>query len=1072
LLLGVLTVGLAVVLTVLVWRLTTGPISLAFLTPYFESAFNVPEAEFRIELEDTILTWAGWDQSLDIRLRGAKVIGSDRKTIADIPELAVSLSAEALMHRKVLPRSLSIFGPRLNIVRREDGQLELGIAQNGNQRTHFNKQLAEKVFSLSEPGRPLAHLKSINIIGGHVVIDDRQLEVKWEAPEADIMLVRREGGFSAKAELSLKAGENVAALLIDGKYDAKSQQAEITVGFADLNPSAYAQLSKKLKILDAFDMPVSGTLAAKILPNGDYRSLEFSVAGAKGRMRLTDPFAFDLAVNTASLSGVYDREAGQLNIEEAMVDLGKDGRLKLPKPFAHHIPVQKITASASYNANSDRMEIKNLRVQTPGPEAEAALTVQEIGGDYTFEFSGTSRNVEADQLSSYWPKGLGDFTRSWILANLSVGSSPQANARVTGRWNSKKGVEIHSLTGDMSLRDLTVDFLPPMPKAVHNSGHAKFDKTRFEVQINAGEVEGLSLNRGSVVFTGLDQYDQFADVKLDIDGSLQDVLSFIDKEPLGFTKTVGLTAANVEGKTSTNVKLDFLLDRQLTADRVRASVKSKLHEVSVKNIAQGFDLQGANLVLEADNKGMTVKGFGKFGDINSAIEWRENFRGEGKFRSRYKLSAIVTDKQWRNNLKLNFVPFTADYLNGKFGAAVVATIDHNGKGLFKANLDLKESSLSLPEFQWRKSTKVAAKSKIEAIFSSKGFLDIPRIVVQGGGMDFSGRADFDDSGKFQKLVIQKLLFGDSDITGFVERKTKGWIVDIAGKRLDLAAWLAKEDEQTERNRGQELDLNINALTRVKIYPGKFLENVTAKMKFDGLVWRRVNVTAGLGPGETLVIDVLPKGGKRELTVVSNDAGAALRKFELYDNLIGGRLTVNAVYDSMDPESRLSGTAKIDNFRIVKAPVLAQLLNIASLTGILENLGEDGFGLTFEKLEAPFVKQYGIVNVKDVEANGISLGLTATGNLDTQTKLIDLKGTVVPAYIVNTALTHIPVIGQLLSGGEKGGGVFAARYTMTGDVQNPDISTNPLSTLTPGFLRNLFDIFDNVKVDPPEPEKSE
>ena len=62
-------------------------------------------------------------------------------------------------------------------------------------------------------------------------------------------------------------------------------------------------------------------------------------------------------------------------------------------------------------------------------------------------------------------------------------------------------------------------------------------------------------------------------------------------------------------------------------------------------------------------------------------------------------------------------------------------------------------------------------------------------------------------------------------------------------------------------------------------------------------------------------------------------------------------------------------------------------------------------------------------------------------------------------MLNTALTRIPIIGALLSGGEKYGGIFAANYTMTGNPKDPDISTNPLSVLAPGFLRQLFRIFD-------------
>ncbi len=68
----------------------------------------------------------------------------------------------------------------------------------------------------------------------------------------------------------------------------------------------------------------------------------------------------------------------------------------------------------------------------------------------------------------------------------------------------------------------------------------------------------------------------------------------------------------------------------------------------------------------------------------------------------------------------------------------------------------------------------------------------------------------------------------------------------------------------------------------------------------------------------------------------------------------------------------------------------------------------------------------------------------------------MTGTVVPAYALNSALGRIPVVGPIFSP-EKGGGLFAARYSVDGPFGDASVSVNPLSVLTPGFLRGLFDI---------------
>jgi hypothetical protein len=76
----------------------------------------------------------------------------------------------------------------------------------------------------------------------------------------------------------------------------------------------------------------------------------------------------------------------------------------------------------------------------------------------------------------------------------------------------------------------------------------------------------------------------------------------------------------------------------------------------------------------------------------------------------------------------------------------------------------------------------------------------------------------------------------------------------------------------------------------------------------------------------------------------------------------------------------------------------------------------------------------------------------------------MQGTIVPAYALNSIIGNIPLIGSLLLGGE-GQGLFAANYRATGSAADPQVSVNPLSALTPGFLRRLLQ--PNFGMRPPD-----
>jgi hypothetical protein len=110
-----------------------------------------------------------------------------------------------------------------------------------------------------------------------------------------------------------------------------------------------------------------------------------------------------------------------------------------------------------------------------------------------------------------------------------------------------------------------------------------------------------------------------------------------------------------------------------------------------------------------------------------------------------------------------------------------------------------------------------------------------------------------------------------------------------------------------------------------------------------------------------------------------------------------------------------------------------------------------------KFIGDFTKTGGRIDIPLARTYGPSLGLTATGFLDYDTDKVDIRGTVVPAYALNSLIGQIPLVGYLLTGGE-GSGMFAVVYNASGKLSEPTIIVNPLSALAPGFLRGVFNMF--------------
>ncbi|NBQ75031.1 MAG: hypothetical protein EBU14_06655, partial [Acetobacteraceae bacterium] len=183
-----------------------------------------------------------------------------------------------------------------------------------------------------------------------------------------------------------------------------------------------------------------------------------------------------------------------------------------------------------------------------------------------------------------------------------------------------------------------------------------------------------------------------------------------------------------------------------------------------------------------------------------------------------------------------------------------------------------------------------------------------------------------------------------------------------------------------------------------------------------------------------------------------ERGDTERAFDVLKTVQGGKLNMSGHYDHSRPGATLSGDAVLEGFVVRDAPGLGKVLQAMTLYGLVDALR--GPGLNFSRATIPFSLSPDALVLQDARAFSSSLGLTAKGRIDRRRDTVDMEGTIVPAYIFNTLLGRIPLLGRLFSP-EEGGGVFAVAYRMRGPLNDPQTSVNPLAALTPGFLRGIF-----------------
>jgi hypothetical protein len=235
-------------------------------------------------------------------------------------------------------------------------------------------------------------------------------------------------------------------------------------------------------------------------------------------------------------------------------------------------------------------------------------------------------------------------------------------------------------------------------------------------------------------------------------------------------------------------------------------------------------------------------------------------------------------------------------------------------------------------------------------------------------------------------------------------------------------------------------------------------NVIASLVHDGGLWNRAQMQGRLTDGSTVEFSVIPADGQgRTLRMTAGNAGEALRAFEIFPHMIGGRMSTDGRFDGGDLAHPLRAKLRVKNFHIVNTPILARLLGLLSLGGIRDAL--TGKGIHFSTLDMPFRARKGVIAIDNGKAFGSALGMTFSGTVDTNAETLDMQGEVVPFYAVNSAIGHVPLVGDIMTGGEEGGGIFSASYRVVGPLEDPQVSVNPVTVLFPGFLRWILETFE-------------
>ncbi|WP_085584143.1 AsmA-like C-terminal domain-containing protein [Thalassospira mesophila] len=960
-----------------------------------------------------------------------------------------------------------------------------------------------------------AYFESFGIYNADLKVEDRVLGVVWSAPDADIRLARSPTGIDADMKMSVAAGDLTTDVTATASYSTQDERIALKAHVSKVIPASLSTISSEFIGLDRFDLPVSGDFDVNLGADGSVLNVVAKLDVGAGRVQLPTPLnsIYDIDGGKATLSYVPGKLAFR-DVSVQTGKTGLDMNADIEHPLGDWAVALKAAATnvatddlrnlwpETLGDNPRGWVLENLSgggvdraeidlAMHRGPNGDAAI--DHIKGDMTIAgvdvqyLPGMPKVISASGRAEFDASSFSIFVNSGAADGIEVDNAKLVFSKLDtdGEWAdiefvvhggvrdamnlidhkplgfaSRLGIDPKQLSGSQATRvklsfpllnNLTFDDVKVSAASrIENAKVTKvfrnldLAKGNFELQVNT---EGLELNGDAQLGNGQNTINwvESFDSKTPLTSHYQlggtfdlaalndigvDVSSFLHGSAYGNVEIKVIRAGDVEvvGKTDiTNSVIDI--------------AEADYHKDAQKPGKLGFDV-----VFKADGGGVVRKLDVTAPDV--AILASGRWRGDNKLDD--KAHFELANGHFREN-------------SGLSGTLIVKDNDALQVDLSGEQIDLRPF---LSENGTAKDPGASAAPQVPSgnaatATTTKGKTEFSTIDINLQANRFYAKGD--------KPVIE-----NGKIT--YSRRKDDSEIDVVADRFDARPWISSSSgdngtqnppssaetaangpesggigEETSRRGGKkEIFLDFGELQAAR---DQIVKGLKGSIHVEGDEWRSIVLNGKLNGTADVFAQVEPvAGGKRKVQLTTDDAGRFLAAIDLYGDLRDGKMTVQGMVDDQKYSQPFTGTAHIENFRIVNAPLGARVLNAASLLGLVDSL--QGKGIIFDAMDGEFTYANDVLTVSKVAANGAAIGVTANGSIDMATDEIRLAGSIVPFYALNSVLGKIPLIGDLLVG-EEGGGVFAPTYTVEGALENPDISVNPLSTIVPGVFRNLI-----------------
>ena len=1024
-----------VVASVFVWQVSTKPIDISFAKPYLEAALYDEATGNYATMGQAVLFWPNLTGPLYLQLHEGQLFDKGGVPIISVGQVDISFSRRGLLRGRIMPKAIIMKQPTLRLTRHEDGAIKLDVGSGDTESPDEKLKLTTRIFGyIARPGEESAHdsliarLQAFAIEDALVLVEDRVAKQTWSLPDFDLNMMSTASGMQSEMEIQLPQ-----------------------TGFEESNIDV-----KMNYIWGQKNVELSADVYALNLKDIISKVPELNVPGTQN------------AVVNAHIETILDENFIPSDVRLSISS--DEGDVIHPALSDDPVPYKNLQLNATYNYAGRSLQINDTQLTlndiTLNAKADISHTETEVFGPVELWID----EMEQASIKPIWPKALeGENAEHWIVDSMADGVLKDVRVsldimlkQVTDELTQEKSwnFDTKNILALFKAEGMTLDYRAPLDKGydIYGNGRFDFEADTLDIKIEKGRLGKMQVRDASLFFDYIIAEGKGdANIEITLNGKISDVMRYISKDPINLGDRIGMDIDKVKGTTDLKIGLVFPAQDEVKIEDFKITATGKLRDVLFPKVIEGLDLSGGPLdfAVTTDGKVM-MNGAAMIDNRPMDFSWETFLESAGKPYVEKITAKVTADPNIRQKLGVDLSEFIEGSLPIEVG--YMSFKDDTAKADVK--VDATPALFFVSPFDFEKQPGEKASAHFMAHFKDGKIQEITNLTAEGA--DFT----LDESTITFMQNDGETWLKSGMFPAFTLLETEGKIafkfdderavdINMDASFLDARPFMNAGEAVVEEYNEPRMRITTTA-KQMRTAPNETIQNVRTFVDIDEKGrFNQIEMDGRAGSSNVFMRFNEMQDGKRTFRMKTEDAGALLKAFQVHNDIKGGTMVIYGEPIQGIQDRNIRGKAEITDFRVEKAPALTKILSILSLTGIGDALSNDG--LRFSKLEADFSWLYrskgSLLVMKNGRTSGNSLGLLFEGTFDNEKRFVDVSGTVVPMDGLNKVIGSIPIVGDILTGGS--GGVFAATYSVKGPSDNPEISANPLSVLTPGILRRIL-----------------